>query len=68
MQEIAQKLVNELEVEIKKKVEESKLLEGAIQGINLLYTNWAKAEEQKAEKDGKDTPSKNNGKKSKAEK
>jgi hypothetical protein len=48
-QEIAQQLVNELNGELSKKVEEQQLLQGAIQGINLFYTRLKEAQEKAAE-------------------
>ena len=43
VQEIAQTIVNELQDNLKKAEDQKVLIEGAIQGVNLLYTRLMEA-------------------------
>ncbi len=68
IQEIAQQLVNELNGELSKKTEEHQLLQGAIQGVNLLYTRLQEAEQKVTDEHEQDNKTKARKSKSKAKK
>lgn len=58
LQETAQSLINDLQKELTTKTEESLMLKGAIQGVNLFYTNLTTQAETDEGKDSKDKSSK----------
>ena len=68
VQKIAQKLVDELQKELNEKTDQGKLLTGAIQGVNLLYSKLIEAGQEASKADEQGSKPKGTSKKAKAKK
>ncbi len=55
VQELAQQLIDEMTQEMNNKTNETKLLQGAIQGVNLLYTKIIENEQNNKTENKKPT-------------